>query len=74
MSVEIITEDRGRYSVSVLACNTSDTAFGPLMHNTKDEVREFLAWLGVDPRRLDESDLVGRYYEWQGLSDDGSET
>ena len=63
MSVEIV---EGEY-YSVLICNTSDTAFGPLFHTGEDNVEQFLEWLSPDPRTLSDSDLESKVHEWREL-------
>jgi hypothetical protein len=64
MSWAILTEENGISTTSVLYCNTTDVAFGPVMYDTdRDEAVAFTEGLPVDPRLMTDSDLQ----RWWGL-------
>lgn len=58
MGVEVLKGEQG----DVFICNTTDTAFGPLMENETGE--EFLESLSDDPRVYDPETLSVIYAEW----------
>ena len=43
-------------------CNTTDFAFGPIMYG---DAEEFMEWLGVDPRTIEENELSSKYNEFR---------
>jgi hypothetical protein len=51
----IIIGDR---DTAVFACNTSDTAFGPIFYGGCEEAKDFEEFLGQDPRCLSEETLM----------------
>ena len=51
------TGDRGK---ATLFCSSTGWAFGPVFES-RDQASEFLAWLDVDPRSLEDRDLELRY-------------
>jgi hypothetical protein len=55
MGCRILTDREDIYAA--LYCSTSMWAFGPIFHGKK-EAREFLDWLGVDPRGIEFTDSV----------------
>lgn len=75
MSWAILTdESRDGFPVSVLYCNTSDVAFGPVMYDTdKDTAREFVGSLPRDPRLLTEMQLSSAWYMWQEEREEAEE-
>lgn len=48
----------GTTDAAVLVDSCSSTAFGPLFDDA-DEAHGFLAWLGIDARKIDRSQLAG---------------
>lgn len=49
---------RSKYGGEVFVCNTSDTAFGPVMDG---DAKEFLEWITEDPRKYGEKELIQLY-------------
>ncbi len=71
MSCQILTDEQGRSPISVLYCNTSDVAFGPVMYDTDREAAlEFIRSLPRDPRLIDDADLHNDWYKWQEAHDE----
>lgn len=68
MAVEIVelrTRHGGpRDGQAVMVCNTSETAFGPVLESV-EAGRAFVKWLLLDPRRYDANELTNRYHEWR---------
>jgi len=60
MGVRVLTDRDGE---SVLYCSTSMWAFGPVF-GADDDPNDFLEWLEDDPRRLKDSELESKFYEW----------
>ena len=58
-------------TLAIMYCSTTDWAFGPVFsgndnHDAEERCQAFLDWLGkVDPRSLSDSELEGKYTEWQ---------
>jgi len=65
MGVEIYSKDIGEPREShVLACNTSDVAFGLRFMCTIEELKDFLKGLPKDARRYDREELERLWYEY----------
>jgi hypothetical protein len=62
MGVRIMQGDQP-YDGAVLYCSTSMWAFGPVFED-EDKAQEFLDWLEVDPRKLDQSQLQSKYHDF----------
>jgi len=73
MAVEVLEGWRGqatghRYKISVMFCNTSDWAFGPVF-GEDDDPHDFMRWLETDPRVLSETDLGWAVEDWRLMRD-----
>lgn len=60
MGVEIISGEKR----ACFMCNTTDTAFGPVMKNYS-EARQFLDWLDKDPREYVAHKLRDKYWNFR---------
>jgi hypothetical protein len=60
MGLKIITED----DYQVMFCSITMQAFGPVHIMGDNDLQDFVDWLPVDPRRLDDSELNKKYYQW----------
>ena len=60
MGVRVIDNGRGE---AAFYCSTAMWAFGPVFED-EEEARAFLAWLSTDPRKVPESELEAKYYEF----------
>ncbi len=66
MSWAILTEEDGISTTSILYCNTTDVAFGPVMYDTgRDEAEHFVSLLGEDPRTMRHDTLSASWGRWQ---------
>lgn len=65
MGVRIIDDGDGK---AAFYCSTTMWAFGPVMKDA-DEAEAFLNWLPTDPRKMTDSDLEARYYDFCGERD-----
>lgn len=64
MSIRIIESNSDTDSYAVLYCSTSMWAFGPVFEDA-EQAEEFLKWLIVDPRGLEDRELERKYWEFR---------
>jgi hypothetical protein len=67
VAVRILFDDDD--NLAALYCSTSDWAFGPVFQGDRETnaqvcAVQFLDWLAIDPRTLDDSKLEAKYSEW----------
>lgn len=67
MGVDIYQHPSETNPKCVFVCNTTDRAFGPVMHGSYARVDAFHHFLKEDPRTISENLLESRYYEFQRL-------
>lgn len=68
----IVDKEKGYF---VFACNTSETAFGPLFHVPDDEdvsdvADEFRKYLKKDPREFDDGEIMEMWIKFRGYDDE----
>ena len=75
MAVEILTgdlnrrNDLGRSERSVMFCNSTMTAFGPVAHD-RETLEGFKEWLSNDPRSYHASELERLWGEYKTVRSD----
>lgn len=49
----------------ILTCNTTDTAFGPILRADVDVVEQFIQWSTTDLRHLNAGDISARFEDFR---------